>query len=260
MYGHSSEIVRCSGIARSAASWRRIAASRSTSSGPGSMPSCSTSRRRAPCSERNASACRPQRYCARARMAHRRSRSGFSATSASARAATMRWSPLMRCASSRSSSSDRRSSSSRVRSPMAGGQPSRSSKGVPRQVAAARSKVAAARSGSPTCMRACPRATRRSNSTMSTETPSAARRYPPPTVSMAAEPSALRNRATQICTCLAHDGGGASPHTASATWAAVTTDPRRAPSAASTRRSRGRNVSSPSTRTGPSRRIPTPEE
>ena len=61
-------------------SWRRIACSNATSSGPGSRPSSSTSIRRAWCKVRNASPWRPAWYWAVASSAHRRSRSGAAAT------------------------------------------------------------------------------------------------------------------------------------------------------------------------------------
>ena len=73
-------------------------------------------RARARVRDRSASPCRPQRYWARARMAHRRSRNGSAVTSAWASAATSRCSPAASRQSSQSSSAVRRSSSSRAAS------------------------------------------------------------------------------------------------------------------------------------------------
>ena len=99
---------------------------------PGSTPSRSASVLRASVNDRSASPCLPQRYRASARIAHRRSRSGSSATRASASMATSRCSPAPSLASSRSSSAVRRSSSRRATSLRAGGRSARSTQGSPR--------------------------------------------------------------------------------------------------------------------------------
>ena len=62
---------------------------------------------------RSASACRPDRYCASASSAHRRSRNGRSLTSAISSARTCACSPVRRAQSRRSSSASSRSSASR---------------------------------------------------------------------------------------------------------------------------------------------------
>ena len=218
MYGHS--VATSQSAARGRPANRPGAGSpppTSTSSGPGSIPNCSTSMRRARASVRNASACRPQRYCANARIAQRRSRNGSAATSASAAAATSRCSPAASWASANSSSTLRRNSSSRAASLHPGSQPSRSSNGRPRHNPNALTNAAAARSGSPVATSVRPRATSCSNRSTSTSSPETVNRYPPATVSIAAAPNTLRSRPTQICTCVGHDAGGRSPHTASAT-------------------------------------------
>ena len=119
-----------SGRAISAASdgsWRRIAASRATRSGPGSTPSSPASTVRAWCRVRSASPWRPAWYWARASSAQRRSRSGASPTRAWASANTSRYRPARRAASTSSSWASSRRSSSRAASILAGDQPSSSS-------------------------------------------------------------------------------------------------------------------------------------
>ena len=120
-----------------------------TSSAPGSMPSCSTSVWRACLRARRASAWRPQRYNAVARIAQRCSRNGCSATRASATATTSRCSPAASRASSRLSSADSRSSSRRAASIRPGDHPSNTSNGAPRHNSNARPNATAARSHSP---------------------------------------------------------------------------------------------------------------
>ena len=75
-------VLTTGGVARpsSCGSCVRIACSRSTSSRPGSIPNSSTSVRRARCRVRSASAWRPHRYWAVARIAHRCSRRGAAST------------------------------------------------------------------------------------------------------------------------------------------------------------------------------------
>ena len=117
-----------------------------------SIPSSSDNERRARRSVASASACRPQRYCARARAAHRRSRSGSARTRDSPSPATVRWSPAASCASSRSSSAIRRISWRRSASERPSSQPTSSTKAGPLHRASARSSVDVARSGSPVAM------------------------------------------------------------------------------------------------------------
>ena len=139
-------------------------------------PSSSASVRRASCSERRASPWRPQRHWASARMAHRCSRNGSSATRTSASATTARCSPAASRASSSSSSAVRRSSCRRTASPRPGAHPSSSANGAPRQSSSARSKLAAACSGSPVAAWVRPRSTNRSNWVVSRSSPTRARR------------------------------------------------------------------------------------
>ena len=91
-------------------SWRRIACSSATRSGPGSRPSSRTRTPRASWIVRSAVAWWPAWYCASARSAHLRSRVGRSSTRARATASTSRWRPARSAASSWASSAPRRSS------------------------------------------------------------------------------------------------------------------------------------------------------
>ena len=102
--------VERSGI--SIGSCARIAASSSTSRGPGSIPRSWVSSARARRPSSSASACRPSRYRAVISAARSRSRNGCSSTSARS-SDTATGSPIARSASMRSSSVSSRASSSR---------------------------------------------------------------------------------------------------------------------------------------------------
>ena len=166
-------------------SWSRIRRSSSTRPDPGSRPSSRPSMRRAERMVASASACRPQRYWAKASIAHRRSRQGSSPTSTVPSSATCRCSPESRRACRRSSSAVRRDSTSLATSRRPGSHSSSASKGEPRHSASAWPRSDAARSGEPDAARSRARVTRWSKLSRSRSTTDGSSRYPTGVVAMA---------------------------------------------------------------------------
>ncbi len=127
---------------------------------PGSTPSSSASKTRSRRPASNASPWRPSRYNAVMSWAHRRSRSGFSATSFLALRNGVAATPAAKIAAIRSSTIDARSSSSPAASVRANGRSANSASAGPRQSASASSKRAIAAACSPRSASRRPSATR----------------------------------------------------------------------------------------------------
>ena len=133
-------------VASSAGSWASSRCSRVRTVAEGSTPNPATSAERRVRSVSRASACRSQRYCARASSDQSRSRYGWAAASA----ATTTWAssarPRSRSACARASTRPSRTSSSLVDSTASAGASRRPAYGAPRQRASA---VAVSSSTSP---------------------------------------------------------------------------------------------------------------